>query len=126
MKHNKQFSGIAVYSDPNSVTKDKVAVVGAKNGAALVGVSLPLGISSQRCRDIKQLNKHLPPSIGIIGVRPSTTGGTSVTFIGPMQSLKDARKNAIRMAKIVEEATGVRSILRKLPNHRAVSRALAS
>lgn len=126
MKHNKQFSGIAVYSDPNNVPKNKVTVVGAKNGAVLVGVSLPRGISSQQCREIKRLNKHLPPNIGMIGVRASATGGTSVTFIGRMQGLKDARKNAIRMAKIVEEATGVRSILRKLPSHRAVSRALAS
>ncbi|MCR4280931.1 MAG: hypothetical protein NUV88_01205 [Candidatus Kaiserbacteria bacterium] len=126
MKHNKQFSGIAVYSDPNSISKSKVTIVGTKKGAALVGVSLPEGVSSQRCREIRRLNKHLDPRIGMIGVRPGATGGTSVTFIGPMQSLKEARKNAISMAKIVEEATGVRSILRKLSNHRAVSRALAS
>lgn len=126
MKHNKQFSGIAVYSNPNSITRNKVKVVGAKNGAALVGVSLPQGASPQQCREIKGLHKHLPPNIGLIGVHPTATGGTSVTFIGRMQSLKDARKTAISMAKIVEEVTGVRSILRKLPNHRAVSRALAS
>jgi hypothetical protein len=87
---------------------------------------LPWDISPQQSREIKGLNSHLDPDKGILGVRINAADSTAVTFIGRMQSPKDARKNALSLAKIVAEVTGAHSILRQLPNYRTVSRTLAS
>ncbi|MBI2025318.1 hypothetical protein HYT04_00825 [Candidatus Kaiserbacteria bacterium] len=69
-----------------------------------------------------RLNENL--ALGHIGVRVGNSG-TAVMYLGPISDEKAARKLAASLVRSVAKITGVTSILRRLPNYRAVSLALA-
>ena len=111
LEMKKCFEGIAVY--PARVET---------NRATAVGVWIRQDISPRQREEIMVLNKMCVS--GHISVR-SGVGGTAVMFIGRIGSPTSARKLALYLIKLVAETTRVRSVVRELPNYRAVSRALA-
>ena len=107
----KRFEGVAVY--PARVMPNK---------ATAVGVWMRQDISPHQRKELMMLNEMCVS--GHISVRTGMKGST-VMFIGRISSPRIARKLALFLAKSVAEMTRTRSVLRELPNYRAVSRALA-
>lgn len=110
---NKNFRGVAVY--PERIPQKEIP---------LVGVWLPGSISYKQQRQLLSLEKITQGRV-LVGTNP--IGNTSVKFLGRhIKSPAMARRVTMKMVQAVATVTGMRSILRQLPNHRAVSRALAS
>lgn len=107
----KSFSGIAVH--PDHVTPGKPTIVGVWFGFRL---------SAEQRRLVYALRKSC--SSGAIGLQ-ETRSGTSIKHVLRVADSKSAREAAKALVREVAQITGARSILRKLPNYRAVSRALA-
>lgn len=88
----------------------------------MVGVWIKRQVPLEQQTKLMRLNETCNP--GHIGVRTGKLG-TAVMYLGPASDTKAARKLASSLVKSVSEITGATSILRQLPNYKAVSRALA-
>lgn len=110
----KCFHGIAVHADRVSPKE-----------ATLVGVWLDRQISANQRQEIMGLTPSYQGR-GHIGVRKNRLGRTSILYLLRVPDSRAARDAAKALVRDVARITGATSILRKLPNYRAVRRALVS
>ncbi len=108
----ENFRGIAMH--PAHVSPDK---------ATMVGVWFRGEITPRQRELLMTLNASSAP--GHIGVRADYTS-SAVTYLGRIKDKEAARRMAAFLAESVAVVTGVRSIIRQLPDYRAISRALAT
>lgn len=110
----KKFVGIALYP----IRLDRT-----KRPWVCVVVWLPWNISRLQVSWLLDFNDRVCPGGGMIMIRRMMSRikrSTAVAYVGPICSSKEARSVVIRIAKMVEEATGAHALLKPMPTQRMV------
>ena len=109
----KRFAGVAVYPTRLDKAWPWVWVV----------VWLPWCISRLQTSWLTDFNSRAHPGSGVIMIRRTRSKAkrsTAVLFTGPIRNSKEARTVVIRIARMVEEATGAHALLKPMPTQNMV------
>lgn len=112
----RDFEAVAVH--PEAVSKEK------KDGT-MIGVWIGWEVSPAQAKKLKAVTTDVPP--GNLGVFiDKKTHTTTVTCLTRAKDQRGGRDMLGDVVRVVKEITGARSVLvRRLPDHLSVSRALA-
>jgi len=110
----KRFAGVATYP---------VRLDNTVRPWGCVVVWLPWNISRLQVSWLLGFNDRVCPGGGMIMIRrmrSRTKRSTAVAYVGPIPSSKEARTVVIRVAKMIEEATGAHALLKPMPTQSMV------